>query len=44
VRHFASQKFWAAYEALPSQIRKLADENYELLKRDHVTHPYSSKK
>jgi hypothetical protein len=34
VRHFASQKFWAAYEALPSQTRRLADENYELLKRD----------
>jgi hypothetical protein len=38
VRHFASSKFWTAYEALPRQIRKLADENYELLKRDQ-RHP-----
>jgi hypothetical protein len=34
VRHFASPKFWAAYEALPAAVRKLADANYELLKRD----------
>jgi len=33
VRHFASPRFWAAYEALPSEVRKLADANYELLKR-----------
>ena len=38
MRHFASSKFWTAYEALPRQIRKLADENYELLKRDQ-RHP-----
>jgi hypothetical protein len=34
VRHFASSKFWAAYEALPGQIRELADASYEILKRD----------
>jgi len=34
VKHFASPKFWTAYEALPPAIRKLADANYELLKRD----------
>jgi hypothetical protein len=34
VKHFASPKFWTAYEALPLPVRKLADANYELLKRD----------
>ena len=34
MKHFASPKFWAAYEALPPSIRKLSDANYELLKRD----------
>jgi hypothetical protein len=34
VKHFASPKFWAAYEALPFQVRRLADANYQLLKRD----------
>jgi hypothetical protein len=34
VKHFASSKFWSAYEALPHQVRRLADENYALLKRD----------
>jgi hypothetical protein len=34
VRHFASPKFWIAYEALPLSVRKLADANYGLLKRD----------
>jgi len=34
VKHFASPKFWAAYEALPLAVRKLADADYELLKRD----------
>jgi hypothetical protein len=34
VKHFASPKFWAAYEALPTQVPRLADANYELLKRD----------
>jgi hypothetical protein len=34
VRHFASPRFWTAYEALPLGVRKLADANFELLKRD----------
>jgi hypothetical protein len=34
VKHSASPKFWAAYEALPLPIRKQADANYALLKRD----------
>jgi len=34
VKHSASPKFWAAYEALPSAVQKLADANFALLKRD----------
>ena len=34
MRHFASPKFWTAYEALPLPLRKLADANLGLLKRD----------
>ena len=32
MRHFASDSFWAAYEKLPVQTRKLADKNFILLK------------
>ena len=32
--HYASPRFWALYEALPSDIRNLADKNYQLLKSD----------
>ncbi len=32
--HRATSRFWQAYEALPSEVQRLADENYELLKRD----------
>jgi hypothetical protein len=34
VKHLASPRFWAAYGGLPPQVRKLADANYALLKRD----------
>jgi hypothetical protein len=34
VKHAASPRFWATYEALPSRIQKLADANFALLKRD----------
>jgi hypothetical protein len=34
VKHSASPRFWATYEALPSSIQKLADDNFALLKRD----------
>jgi hypothetical protein len=32
VRHRSNPKFWRFYAELPVEIRKLADENYELLK------------
>jgi hypothetical protein len=34
LNHYASPRFWALYEALPSEIRALADKNYRLLKSD----------
>jgi hypothetical protein len=34
LNHYASPQFWALYEALPSDIRDLADKNYQLLKSD----------
>ena len=34
MKHFASTKFWAAYEALPPSVRSLADANYQLPKTD----------
>lgn len=34
MRHYASRKFWALYQALPTEIRDLADKNYQLLKSD----------
>ena len=34
MRHFASARFWALYEALPTEVRATADKNYALLKAD----------
>jgi hypothetical protein len=34
LNHHASPQFWALHEALPSDIRELADKNYKLLKSD----------
>ena len=34
MRHHASSKFRAAYEALPPNVRTLADKNFKLLKTD----------
>jgi hypothetical protein len=34
LKHFASPKFWALYNALPRGVRDLADKNYALLKSD----------
>jgi hypothetical protein len=34
VRHRTSVKFWRFYNALPVEIRKLADANFALLKAD----------
>lgn len=38
IKHFASPKFWAGYNALPKDVRDLADKNFELLKAD-AKHP-----
>jgi len=38
MRHFASRKFWGAYQRLPPHIRAVADKNYALLK-DNPQHP-----
>jgi hypothetical protein len=38
LRHFANARFWAAYRALPSKVRAVADKNYSLL-RDDPRHP-----
>jgi hypothetical protein len=34
VKHYASSRFWARYEALPAEVRALADKSYRLLKND----------
>ncbi len=34
MKHCVSPKFWALYRALPTDVRDLADKNYELLKSD----------
>ena len=34
MRHQANPKFWACYWQLPDDIRRLADESYQLLRRD----------
>ncbi len=36
--HHASAEFWARYEALPTNVRALADKNFALLKQDE-RHP-----
>jgi len=32
LKHYTSSIFWSLYGNLPSEIRELADKNYELLK------------
>lgn len=34
MKHRASPRFWQYYDKLPKSIQRLADENYEILKRD----------
>jgi hypothetical protein len=34
LKHFASPSFWSHYRELPDDARRLADKNFELLKRD----------
>lgn len=34
MKHLASRRFWALYEALPAAVRATADKNFALLKAD----------
>jgi len=34
LKHSASTRFWALYDALPKPARSLADKNFQLLKSD----------
>jgi hypothetical protein len=38
VNHRTTPDFWDGYNALPREVRQLADKNYELLKND-PSHP-----
>ncbi len=38
MKHFTVADFWQAYDALPTDIQRLADKNYQLLK-DNARHP-----
>jgi hypothetical protein len=38
LNHYASPRFWALYEASPSEIRDLADKNFQLL-QSNPRHP-----
>jgi hypothetical protein len=38
MRHRATAGFWANYKALPVEVQRLADKQYDLLKRDPA-HP-----
>lgn len=38
MKHYASASFWSAYEALPREVRKLAERRYRLLK-ENPQHP-----
>lgn len=34
MRHRATPRFWTCYNALPTEVRQLADRNYALLRQD----------
>ena len=34
MKHRASKRFWATYDKLPASVQKLADTNFQLLKRN----------
>ncbi len=34
MKHTASGRFWALYDALPKTVRSVADKNFQLLKSD----------
>lgn len=38
MKHYASRRFWALYQDLPEDVRRLADKNYKLLKANPA-HP-----
>jgi len=38
VTHLASSRFWACYDRLSGDVRKQADKQFELLRRD-ASHP-----
>ena len=38
MNHFTTPDFWELYNALPKEVRELADKNYDLLRSDPV-HP-----
>jgi len=38
MKHLATPDFWDCYDRLPASIRKLADRNFDLLKRGS-SHP-----
>ena len=38
MKHETTSSFWATYDELPIEIRKLADKNFQLLKND-AAHP-----
>jgi hypothetical protein len=38
LKHFASSRFWALYDALPADTRSVADKSYALLKLN-TRHP-----
>ena len=38
MKHHASSRFWALYQALPEEVRTFADKYYALLK-DNPQHP-----
>jgi hypothetical protein len=34
MKHRATPRFWACYQALPAEVQQLADRSYELLRRN----------
>ena len=38
MKHFATPRFWECYRTLPKSVQKLADKNFELL-RKNSKHP-----
>lgn len=44
MRHYTEPRFWRHYQRLPAHVQKLADENFQLLKRNPNTLPYNSRK